>query len=86
MNDKKYTVRIVRPLNKPYLSKPKIRKIKNKTKPSLNILIGSTLGGLSGIAIFTMLKFMGIDFGGVESSLIIGLPAFLGLITSVVVF
>jgi hypothetical protein len=53
---------------------------------SLNIFIGSTFSIVSGLVIYTMLKYVGADFGVFESSLVIGLPFIMGTVTSLVIF
>ncbi len=90
MNPKEYVVRIVKPKNKPALPKAallnmKSRKNKIFLKRSLNILAGSGVGFAAGIVVYLMLKIIGINFGGLESSVIIGLPAILGILTSFVI-
>ena len=52
----------------------------------VNILIGSSIGITAGLLIFLILNSIGVDFGGLESSLIIGLPSVLGMVTSLVIF
>jgi hypothetical protein len=51
----------------------------------MDVLTGSTMGIVAGVAIYLMLKLVGINFGGLESSLIIGLPSVLAILTSLVV-
>ena len=86
---KEHVVRIVKPSSKPALPKKKTipstisRKKRTHSLPkALNILIGSGMGIVAGVVIYIMLKSSGINFGGVESSIIIGLPAILGILIS----
>ncbi len=62
--------------------------MKKKTflKKAFNILAGSGVGFAAGMAIYLMLKTIGLNFGGLESSIIIGLPSILGIITSLAVY
>ncbi len=53
---------------------------------SFNIIAGSAMGIAAGLVIYLMLKFVGADFGSLETSLIIGLPSILGTVTSLVIF
>ncbi|MFC1571265.1 hypothetical protein ACFL31_01775 [Candidatus Margulisiibacteriota bacterium] len=90
MNTKSIVVRLVSPSDKPALPKrKKLARVSNENPlltRSLNILTGSGIGLMTGIAIYFMLKLIGINFGGLESSLIIGFPSALGIITSLVIF
>lgn len=92
MNTKEYVVRIVKPSSKPALPKadhplgPKPRKNKIFPKKASNILLGSGMGFGAGLVIYLMLKVFGINFGGVESTLIIGFPSVLGIFTSLAIF
>jgi len=49
-------------------------------------MIGSGTGVFAGAVIYLMLKLTGINYSGLESSLIIGLPALFGLLAAYVVF
>jgi hypothetical protein len=92
VKSKERVVRIVKPSSKPVLPKKtspsvNLRKKRNVFLPkTANILIGSGIGCAAGLVIYLMLKSTGINFGGVESSIIIGLPAVLGILTSLAVF
>lgn len=93
MNTKEFVVRIVRPSAQPAVSKIKTISTANLRKKShiifskpWNIMVGSGIGFFSGAVIYLMLKLVGINYTGLESSLIIGLPAFFGLLASYVVF
>ena len=92
MNDKQFVVRIVNPSPKPHIPEVKLAlPVRPNGQPPLlskafNIFFGSLIGLTSGVAIFLMLKLVGINFGGLESTLVIGFPSALGLITSLVVF
>ena len=90
---KERVVRIVKPSSKPVLPKTKLIPSANSRKKrtlsipkALNILIGSGIGIAAGVVIYIMLKSSGISFGGLESSIIIGLPAILGILTSLTIF
>ena len=88
MNTNQFVVRIVKPSTKPAL--PEVIKLPSakdtkKTNAITNICIGSAIGFLAGFVTFIMLKVLGLNFGGMESSLIIGLPSALGLFTSFVI-
>jgi hypothetical protein len=91
-NPKENIVRLVRPSSQPVLPKKtthsaNLRKKREIILPkSVNILIGSGIGCAAGLIIHLMLKSTGVNFGGVESSIVIGLPAILGILTSLVVF
>jgi hypothetical protein len=87
MNAADFVVRIVKAKNKPHLPKKKANPKKDSyfSKP-LNILMGSAIGIVAGLSIYAMLKSFGVTFGGFESSLVIGLPAALGTVTSLVIF
>lgn len=56
------------------------------TARTANILIGSSIGIGAGLLIYIILSSIGVNFGGFESSLIIGLPSVLGMVTSLVIF
>jgi hypothetical protein len=88
-----YTVRIVKPSPEPALPKIELaplpqpgRKINRLVLKIFNILFGSMIGLTSGVAIYLMLKLVGVNFGGLESILVIGFPSALGILTSLVVF
>jgi hypothetical protein len=88
-----YTVRIVKPSPEPALPKielaplPQPGKKKNRFVLKIfNNLLGSMIGMTAGVAIYLMLKLVGINFGGLESTLIIGFPSALGILTSLAVF
>ena len=84
MNSNGYVVRIVKPSSKPALPKadPLPRPASNLFSKPLYLITGSGLGVLAGMVIYLTLRTMGISCGGLESSVIIGLPAILGVITS----
>lgn len=85
MGQNEYVVRIVEPSSKPALPKPRpILRIKpiDLLKKRLNILFGSGIGLMAGIVIYLMLNSLGISLGSLESSIIVGFPALLGIITS----
>jgi hypothetical protein len=68
-------------------SSGKLKKKRNAfLSKTLNILVGSAIGFSAGISTYLMLKLIGADFGGLESSFIIGLPSVLGTLTSLVIF
>lgn len=56
------------------------------TARTANILIGSSIGISAGLLIYIILRSIGVDLVGLESSLIIGLPSVLGTVTSLVIF
>ena len=92
MNSRQFVVRIVKPSPEPALPRVQLaappKPIKKRSRlfmKVLDVLTGSTMGIFAGVAIYLMLKLVGIDFGGLESSLIIGLPGALAIITSLVV-
>ena len=93
MNAKQFVVRIVQPSADPLkqqIKLPPMVKIPSKTSllidRVMNILTGSMMGCLAGLTVFLMLKMIGVNYGGLETSLIIGLPSALGILTSLVVF
>jgi hypothetical protein len=93
MNAKQFAVRIVQPSADPYkqqLTQTPMVRIPSKTSLVIekvkNIFTGSMMGCLAGLTIFLMLKLIGVNYGGLETSLIIGLPSALGILTSLVVF
>ena len=51
-----------------------------------NILSGSAVGFAAGLVIYLMLRTVGANFRGLESSVIIGLPSVLGILTSFAIF
>ena len=84
---KKYVVRIVEPSSKPALPKAgPVQKLKSSGKKHLNIVIGSLIGLAAGVCSYLILKAFGICLGSLESSVIVGLPALIGLITSFAIF
>ncbi|OGC25244.1 hypothetical protein A2291_03500 [candidate division WOR-1 bacterium RIFOXYB2_FULL_42_35] len=92
MTNKPFIVRIVSPTEEPALPKadiPAIKPVKNKNDifgKQSRIISGSTLGFAAGLIVYMMLKLNGVDLGRVESSFIIGMPSFLGVMTSLVMF
>ncbi len=50
------------------------------------ILSGSGISILIGAVIFGVMKLVGLEFGGIEASIIILFPAMLGFLTSLVIF
>jgi hypothetical protein len=52
----------------------------------LNIFSGSAIGLLAGLAIFLLLNYLGIKYDPLASTLIVGMPAALGIITSLAIF
>ena len=86
---KEYVVRIIKPSAKPHLPKmvsPAKPKKKRFLPRTANLLIGSALGILAGVAIYLMLRFSGITYGGLETSFIVGLPSILGILASLAIF
>ncbi len=53
---------------------------------AINIVSGSALGILAGLAICLTLKYLGIDYDPLSSSLIVAMPAALGIVTSLAIF
>lgn len=91
MTNKPLIVRIVSPADEPALPKAEVPVVssiddKNIFDKHSKIISGSMLGLAAGLIVYMMLKFTGIDLGGVESSFIIGMPSFLGVMTSLVMF
>ena len=93
MNTKQFVVRIVHSSTDPLKQQLKHSPLVNlPSKSSLfidrvkNITAGSMIGCLAGLTVFLMLKLVGVNYSGLETSLIIGLPAILGIATSLVVF
>lgn len=90
MNTKDVVVRLVAPSTKAALPAMPTRPIRRYRDPVLekgsNIFAGSCMGFLVGTLVYVLLKYSGVDCGGLETSLIIGLPSFLGTVTSLVVF
>lgn len=90
MNAKTFVVRIVKPTSRPALPETTFVSSPRKRNPflskTLNIMTGSAVGFFAGISTYLMLRLIGADFGGAESSLIIGLPSILGTLTSLVIF
>jgi len=92
MKNREVVVRIIYPSDKPSLHKkniavePEIIEKRGLLSKALNILTGSSIGLLAGLLIYLMLKFSGLDLGGMESTFIIGLPALLGIATSLAIF
>lgn len=50
------------------------------------ILSGGLIGIGLGLGIFAALKICGINFGGLETSLMVGIPSLLGIVTSYIIF
>jgi hypothetical protein len=92
VNAKEFVVRIIKPSSQPALPKanpsPKLNSRKKRTflSRASNILTGSAVGFAAGLMIYLMLRTLGANFGGLESSVIIGLPSVLGILTSFVIF
>ncbi|MDD5383201.1 MAG: hypothetical protein PHH60_06070 [Candidatus Margulisbacteria bacterium] len=90
MNSRPVIVRIVKPSDQPVLPKydlgPVIQKDRVLLAKFLNILFGSCIGLVAGTSIFLTLRLSGVNFGGLESSIIVGLPSALGIVTSFVIF
>lgn len=88
MNMKEYVVRIVKAAPEPTLPQsdplPEVKIEQKKTlgNKTLSFLTGSSLGVAAGLAVYLMLRSAGAEFGGVETSFIIGLPSALGILTS----
>jgi hypothetical protein len=91
MKTSQYSVRIIHSSSNPHLPSTESKKLASNSKKNLfasresNLIIGSGIGFFAGIIIFLMFKFIGVNYGGLETSLIIGLPSLLGLIASFVV-
>ncbi|MFH1825960.1 MAG: hypothetical protein ABH823_01535 [bacterium] len=88
MNSRAFTGRIVKAKEKPIpqMIKREIRLLKSESSSLFNIAAGSCLGFTAGLIVCGMLKFAGVQLGGVEAYLLIGLPSVLGTFTSLVVF
>ena len=93
MNAKQFVVRIVNPSTDPLKQQivhPPLVNIPSKSRLFIdkvkNILAGSMIGCLAGLTVFLMLKMVGVNYSGLETYLIIGLPSVLGIATSLVVF
>ncbi|HTY13379.1 MAG TPA: hypothetical protein VMD02_04240 [Candidatus Omnitrophota bacterium] len=52
----------------------------------LKLLSGSGIGILLGLGIFLALNICGVRFGNLETSMIIGIPSVLGLMSSYMIF
>lgn len=52
----------------------------------LKLLSGGGLGALIGLTLFAIIQLVGIRFGGVETSILVGLPSLLGILASYVIF
>ncbi len=89
MVSKNFTVRIIKPSTQPAVPKlTSILKIKSVDlfDRVFDFAIGSGIGFIAGSVIFVMLKSVGLELSGLESTLIIALPSLLGLFTSLVIF
>ena len=92
LNTKEIVVRIINPSPRPALPKANLAPAAQPEKrngileKTFNILMGSGVGFGAGMLIYLMLRSFGINFEGVESSVIIGLPAILGVLTSLSIF
>lgn len=84
-NQTSFTVRIVEPSNKPNVAHAKIYHVPQKSfaikvmEKTLHFCLGSGTGLIAGAIIYLLLVILGVRLGGMESSIIIGLPSFLGL-------
>jgi len=90
---KDFIVRVVKSTNKPFLHKQvKLVPFDNPHEDllpynkHLNVATGSIIGFAAGLIIYLMLKSNGLTIGNLESSIIVGLPSFLGVVTSLVTF
>ncbi|MBU0672990.1 MAG: hypothetical protein KJ732_08200 [Candidatus Margulisbacteria bacterium] len=91
MSTNQFVVRIVQPSAKPAL--PKVDNSLQSARKNANLLfskimnvsIGSLVGITAGVVIYLMLKIIGLNIGGVESSVIIGLPSILMILASFVI-
>ena len=89
MNPREYVVRIVETSSRATSAKRKelLSDSKHKFNRKItNILTGSSVGFLTGMVIYLMLRSSGLISGGLESSIIIAFPAVLGILTSYVIF
>jgi hypothetical protein len=89
MNPKEYIVRIVETPSRATSTKRKELLSDSKHKfyrKITNILAGSSVGFITGMVIYLMLRSSGLIAGGLESSIIIAFPAVLGVLTSYVIF
>jgi hypothetical protein len=88
VNVNEYVVRVIKPAPKPKLPKndpphpAEINKNRAPLNKTLSFLAGSSLGFVAGLTVYFMLKAAGAEFGGAETSFIIGLPSILGVLTS----
>jgi hypothetical protein len=55
-------------------------------KLAKKLFSGGTVGIILGVGIYLALKFCGVNFGGVETSIVLGIPLLTGLLTSYVIF
>ena len=55
-------------------------------KNNKNMLIGSVLGLSVGVITYLILNYLGLPLGNLESSVIIGIPALLAILTSFAIF
>jgi hypothetical protein len=90
MNSRHIIVRIINPSVNPALPKftPLIN-LKFHQSPvtkTANIAVGSASGVIAGLIVYSMLNLCGLNLGGLESFIIICLPALLGIVTSLAVF
>lgn len=89
MNTKEVVVRIVKSSNQPAIH-PAPAVPKRDRDPQFDkisgILTGSTIGLAAGTSIYLLFKITGCELGGLESTLIVGLPSLLGTVTSLAVF
>jgi hypothetical protein len=83
-------VRIIRPQPEDAVPRFMIKEIEPpKENPLLKlskkVLSGGLIGAILGLGIYLALKFCGINFGGVETSIVVGIPSALGIFTSYVI-
>jgi len=87
-NQTSFAVRIVEASNKPSIAHTKNYQIPQKSiaikvmEKTLHFCLGSGTGLIAGSIIYLLLVVLGVNLGGIESGIIIGLPSIVGLVTT----
>ena len=70
-----------------YIIKEEIKIEENQLKKILKkLLSGSITGAFLGLGVYLALEICGIRFGGLETSIVLGIPVVTGIITSYLIF
>ena len=86
-----FQVRIIRPQAEETVPRMSVTEIVEIDEPPAKQLLqkimnGSLIGGVLGLGLYGAMQLCGLNASGLETSIILGIPLLLGILTSYVIF